>query len=322
MADLGIIFFTVSLAENIPVLQLSIPEINRFYDNPSFRIVCPTAALPEFQTAFGHYINVHIIPETDYLTFDAFKESAQNYLATTGMDTDSIARLGWYYQQSLKITYLIDGTNKNDLVVMWDADTIPLKKIIFFNKQKPQLYGSKIEFHRPYFETLSSIFEPFPRTFYAFTIQFFNCTNHDVIYLTSRLNSYYKKSPKETTGTWITKIIIKLTTDAHGTLANSGFSEQELVGIATMLNNNFLQKPLIYLRGGFNGIMTKRQTSFVRLMGFKHITYEKIAHLRGKTQTWLALLSFVLKQLIYQRLLFNKKTFNDNHRTQIAPNTD
>lgn len=309
MADSRIIFFTVSLAENIPVLQLSIPEINKFYDNPSFTIICPIAALQEFQTAFESYINVKIISETNYLTFDAFKESVQDSLTPMGIETDSIARLGWYYQQALKITYLIEQASKNDLIVMWDADTVPLKKIIFFNEQIPQLYGSKIEFHRPYFETLARIFEPLPTVFYAFTIQFFNCTSHDVSYLTTKLDSYYKKKPTETIGTWVAKIIVRSTIEAQSTLANSGFSEQELVGIAVMLNNNSLQRPLIYLRGGFNGFMTKRQTMFVRRMGFKHITYERITQHTGKTQTWLALLSFVFKQLIYQRLFFKKKIF-------------
>jgi hypothetical protein len=314
MTDSPIIFFTVSLAENIPILQLSIPEINRLYDNPSFKIICPVAALLQFQTAFDNYINVQIISEAKYLTFDAFKEAVQNQLTSVVTDSDSSARLGWYYQQALKITYLIDSTSKNDLVVMWDADTIPLEKINFFNQQTSQLYGSKIEFHYPYFETLSYIFEPFPKDFYAFTVQFFNCTYNDVNYLKSRLNSYHKKKSIETTGTWISKIIVRSTAEAHGSLANSGFSEQELVGIATMLNNNSLQNPLIYLRGGFNGIMTKKQTSFARLMGFKHITYENIAVYAGKTQSWLALLCFVLKQIIYQRLFFNKKTFKQSVR--------
>ena len=52
--------------------------------------------------------------------FDAIKKDFEN-------------RLSWYYQQALKISFVIDFVNRfKKKVVIWDADTIILKKIKFF----------------------------------------------------------------------------------------------------------------------------------------------------------------------------------------------
>ena len=63
-------------------------------------------------------------------------------------------RLQWYYQQILKISFVLKFiTNKNEKIIIWDADTILLKKINFFKQNISIKYGTINEFHKEYFLT-------------------------------------------------------------------------------------------------------------------------------------------------------------------------
>jgi hypothetical protein len=77
------------------------------------------------------------------------------------MAGENVGRSGWYLQQFLKINAMIDPVLKdNDFVLIWDADTVPLKKIIYFentNNPKLQFYSGR-EYHIPYFITMKNIF--------------------------------------------------------------------------------------------------------------------------------------------------------------------
>jgi hypothetical protein len=62
------------------------------------------------------------------------------------------SRSGWYIQQIMKLTvpFLIKRAEKYNYVI-WDGDTVPLKKIIFFKNGYPVINLSRTEYHWPYF---------------------------------------------------------------------------------------------------------------------------------------------------------------------------
>lgn len=66
-------------------------------------------------------------------------------------------RAGWYFQQFLKMSYAY--ICKDEYYLVWDADTIPLKKMYFedFTDQK-KIFTIKEEYHKPYFSTLRKLF--------------------------------------------------------------------------------------------------------------------------------------------------------------------
>ena len=85
-----------------------------------------------------------------------------------GMNINSIRRIlkesggdgkfaGWYLQQFIKLYYSFITEGKYYLV--WDADTIPIKKIDFFDKvtNKP-FFNMKREYVEPYFVTIKNLF--------------------------------------------------------------------------------------------------------------------------------------------------------------------
>jgi hypothetical protein len=64
-------------------------------------------------------------------------------------------RLGWYLQQFIKLK-AIESYLHYKLILIWDADTLPLKKIKF-NRQNKITFIEADEFHPPYFKTIERL---------------------------------------------------------------------------------------------------------------------------------------------------------------------
>lgn len=65
-----------------------------------------------------------------------------------------VKRAGWYFQQFIKMEYSLCCDDQYYLV--WDADTIPLKKINFLD-DGVCLFNPKTEYHEPYFKIMSRL---------------------------------------------------------------------------------------------------------------------------------------------------------------------
>lgn len=65
----------------------------------------------------------------------------------------------WYFQQFLKMAFcfwLSENRPKSDFYLLWDGDTIPLKKYEYAGGGLH--FDVKTEFHKPYFDTISALF--------------------------------------------------------------------------------------------------------------------------------------------------------------------
>lgn len=295
-------FFTVSLAQNIPVLKRSIPQINRFYDDPAFSIICPNSVVSLFSKEFQTFPNVKIIPEDTLISFDNFSIRANKYFNLKTGKKYLGTRLGWYYQQVLKLSFLLEQQSARLPIVMWDADTIILSKITFFDKSRSALYGSLLEFHQPYFQSMTHILGVLPPRFKAFTIQFFSSTQKEQAFLIRKLDKYLPRPQHISTPEWIADIVIRAVVDTHSDFDVSLFSEQELVGLSNILCSSQPQRSLAYLRWGFEGVLSHAQILWVTLLGFKHITYENMDSILHQKQGWLKLLAFTIKEFYRQKL--------------------
>ena len=63
-------------------------------------------------------------------------------------------RIGWYEQQFLKMSYSL--ICKKEYYLIWDADTIPIKKVNMFENRYP-IFDIKSEHHQPYFITIGHL---------------------------------------------------------------------------------------------------------------------------------------------------------------------
>lgn len=63
---------------------------------------------------------------------------------------------GWYFQQLLKISAAKTGSQK-DYRLIWDADTVPLKKLNFFSPNGKLIFYKGTEMHAPYFISIQKL---------------------------------------------------------------------------------------------------------------------------------------------------------------------
>ena len=66
-------------------------------------------------------------------------------------------RTGWYYQQFLKLGWALKSNDKYYVVI--DADTFPLNHIDFVDDMGRYKFTSKIEYNKPYFDTINKLFD-------------------------------------------------------------------------------------------------------------------------------------------------------------------
>ena len=134
----------------------------------------------------------------------------------------AVRRSGWYIQQFLKMIYCRLCHNKFYLI--WDGDTIPIKKVKMFSNDGKPFFDVKTEYHNPYFFTLKKIFPELGKKYnYSFI-------SEHMIINTKLMKNMIKRIAfnKNLIGnTWYEKIINCINIKD---LPRSGFSEFETYG--------------------------------------------------------------------------------------------
>ena len=292
------LFFSVTLEANIPTLKISIPLINRYYNNPKFVIICPDSSLNRFINTFQTFSNVTIVSEASLISLSQFTKIATESAKRLSIADVKTERLGWYYQQALKLSFLLSLQGADCNAVMWDADTIPLTTIQFFEAtgNYSLKYGSLSEFNQPYFDTLKNVLPRLPTRFLACTIQFFSCSKLEQDALVAHLSQLHPRPANQPWAHWISEIMIVAVLKTHGVFSGSLFSEQELVGLSNMLIHPSRQVPLKHLRWGIEGRLSNAQLMLARMMGFVHLTYENPNAVLSQSQGWKSLVQLMHKE--------------------------
>ena len=142
--------------------------------------------------------------------------------------------VGWYYQQFLKMAFSLSRYCDTDYYLSWDSDTIPLRKIDFFNEKGKPYFTMKSEYHKPYFvaiERLLGITKTNNRSYIAENMLF----NKDIM---EELINRIQSNDQLKGNSWYEKIIYALEPE---TVSPMGFSEFETYG-----NYCFNYHPLVY----------------------------------------------------------------------------
>ena len=207
----------------------------------------------------------------------------------------------WYYQQVLKITFVINFVNKTKKpIIIWDADTIILKKILFFKNNNSINYGTTSEFHKAYYKTNKNLLNNQPRYFISSLAQFISITPSEAKFLIKRLSKIKKKRKK--IGEWITDIIFKSVVSAHQNYNGSMFSEYELIGQSNLLKSYKKQKLISGIREHLNGKLSIFQKNILIYLGYSYVAYEHThpnknsLNMLGRNQTWPSFLKIIIKK--------------------------
>ena len=293
----------VSLVRNISLIEKNYLNFSKFYNKFHLYIICPQKDLILFKEKFKNH-NITIVNEDDILSFKDFKNIFLNLSKAIKYQKEFENRLGWYYQQMLKITFVIDFIdNKRESIVIWDADTIILRKINFFSNFNSNSFASLFEFHKAYYITTKNILGILPSYFVSSLIQFIAVDIENNFNLKNKLNNYMKKNLFQTSE-WVSNIIFKSIFESHVEYNGSMFSEYELIGISNLLSKKRKQKALFTLRFGLNGMLTDGQLLICKLLNVYHVTYEH-SHpnknsqgMLNRNQSWLIFIKIILKDLI------------------------
>ena len=92
-----------------------------------------------------------ILDENELIDGLTFQQTAQ-YLSEAHIKM----RTGWYFQQFLKYGFALSKYAKK-YYLSWDADTLPLAHIDFFNEANKPMFTMKTEYNPNYFKTIKKL---------------------------------------------------------------------------------------------------------------------------------------------------------------------
>jgi hypothetical protein len=266
-------FFQVSLKQNIPIIEKNYLNLKKFYKNFSLTIICKDEELFFFKK-LSCYPEIKFVKESFFIQLSDFKKIFNKYCKNKNFLQKNEWRTSWYYQQVIKISYIFHFFDKKigEKLVLWEADTLILNKIEFFNKKHSNVFGTLFEFNNKYFQTLLYIFRKLPKYYLSGTCQFNSISKSDFIILKKELKKFFKKHKKNSI--WISHLVGKAVYSAHKNYFVSLFSEQDLLTINRLLSNNAKQKTVLYFRSNLKGVLNNMQILILKKLGFVHLTYD------------------------------------------------
>lgn len=129
------------IKNNIPILKENL--------NPKEIIIISSNKI---NSNYDKQSAIHFLDEDLVYPNMTFK-SVHEYLKKLNIDPKVT---GWYFQQFLKMSFCFISDKEYYLV--WDADTIPLRKLSFFSEEAKPFFDLKREYEKNYFDTISKLF--------------------------------------------------------------------------------------------------------------------------------------------------------------------
>ena len=291
----------VSLSGNIPIINENMNNFENFYEKNSFYIIVPNKDKKLFKKKIKKK-NVKVITENSIISFSKFKKISNKYLRYSAYYKKIQNRLTWYYQQVLKISFLIDFVeNKKEGMVIWDADTILIEKLNFYQNDFSYYYGTTSYFYKAYYFTNKFILNGLPKYFISSLAQFISATPKETKFLVRKLKNKKKRLNK--TSEWITHIIMNSVVKTHKIYNGSMFSEYELIGQSQLMFNYKKQILISGMRENLNGKLSNLQKNILKFLGFKYIAYEHThpnihsLNMLKKEQTWSKFFWILIKKI-------------------------
>ena len=167
------------------------------------------------------------------------------------------------------------------------------KKIKFFENEKSIIYGTTSEFFKAYYDTNKTILGEIPEYFVSSVCQFSAVTPDELKNLISKLSKF--EPSKKNVAEWFTSLIFEAIIKTHKEYNGSLFSEYELIGHAKLLENKKKQILISGIREGLEGLLSNSQEMIIRMLNFKHLTYEYSDQLYKK-QNFVSLMKLLIKK--------------------------
>jgi hypothetical protein len=202
---------------------------------------------------------------------------------------------GWYLQQFIKLA-AAEHYDSDKIILIWDADTIPLKNLVFINNLGQLNYYKAIEYHKPYFETIKRLLQLTKKVKFSFIAQCF-------VFKTSWLHEFLYEIEKIHGKSWDIALL-----DSINFEEGNSFSEYETLG--TFISQryadeiNFLNDEWLRLGNSKIGhpVFLNQKMIERKLYQYDFICFEKWD--RAKPYFWKVSLPYFFK--IYLPILVSK----------------
>ena len=306
----------VSLERDIPIILENFYSFKKIYKSFRIFIICPASEINVFKKKLK-YDEFKFINENDLISIKEFKAIYEDLSVLNKHQELLKNRLSWYYQQVLKLSFTVQFVERNrENIIIWDADTLILKKIEFFKNEKSIPYGTLFEFHKHYFKTNNSIIGELPKYFISSLVQFVALSVSEHYFFCKNIIKLDLTDKKERTALTISKMIIKNIFKSHNHYNGSLFSEYELIGMSNLLYKKNKQKAIFSLRANLDGRLSKFQIHLAKLLNIKHVTYEhsylnkNSQGMLMRKQKWTSFIKILTKGFIKFHLRNIKHNFN------------
>jgi hypothetical protein len=199
------------VARDLPILELAARKLAELTPIKSLHVVVRDVEQARFQSRLG--TEVDVIAENSFIPGMTIEQLRQ-------LPLEAFPRgAGWYFQQLLKLQFaFVDPAD--DYYLIWDADTIPLRPLRFFDETGRMLLTKATEFHAPYFETYRRLLGEEPNREFSFIAQHLLVQKSVVREMLDRIEQRFTGG-----GSWAWKLMRALPDKGH-----SLFSEYETCG--------------------------------------------------------------------------------------------
>jgi hypothetical protein len=153
---------TTCRARDLPTLEIAAQKLFENIRVKSLYVIVPGADRSKFQSALGRDA---IVLSEDEIIPGMTRAELRRF---PGPQFPQAA--GWYFQQFVKLQVAFQSPH-DDYYLIWDADTIPLRPLQFFDDKNRMLLTKSAEFHTPYFDTYERILRESPNREYSFIAQ-------------------------------------------------------------------------------------------------------------------------------------------------------
>jgi uncharacterized protein DUF6492 len=144
------------------ILQVTLDGLRRFVPFRKAHVITACKNMRKFRRALGP--DVELIDENAFIpemTLSRLKK-----LSLPGFPQGA----GWHFQQLLKLAFSFHEPD-DDYFLIWDADTVPLRPLQFFDESGRMLFTTAEEEHAPYFDTYRKLLREEPHRGFSFISQ-------------------------------------------------------------------------------------------------------------------------------------------------------
>ncbi len=305
-------FFSVCTLKKANFIPENYFSLIRFYKNIKYSVIVPKREIVKFTKFFeSKKLNdINIVNEEQFISISDFREILLNLCKEKNIELKKrdLERIGWYYQQVLKLSFLFEESKKYNYLIMIDSDTILLRKLTFFKDNRSIISFSNYERNLSYLKSCEYIFKKKFPNWKSSTVQLFAITRKELLFMGKNLDNFLSSKGFKSYSYWLSTIILKTTLEQYSSINGSLFSEQDLIGISNELNGSRIKEERIFIRSNVFGLFNKKQKNLAAFLGYEYLTYEEY-FLKKKSLNIFNLLFILLinNPYIYKLLKLIKK---------------